>query len=111
METLMATPTLGPWVYRGSNHQASPPIRADVHGAHGEFVADCGSHEMSDANARLVALAPELREALKDLVEIIDRAGLLNLSNGVQLGATSWYAKASDCHDYAVRVLAKAEGQ
>jgi hypothetical protein len=32
-------------------------------------------------------------EAARELVHWIDKAGLLNLSNGVQLGATSWYCK------------------
>lgn len=49
-----------------------------------------------------------LAEALSDLVEIIDKAGLLNLSNGVQLGATSWYCKASERLEYARAVLADA---
>lgn len=45
------------------------------------------------------------REALRDLVHIIDRAGLLNLSNGVQLGQTSWYIKASERMTYARHVM------
>lgn len=35
-------------------------------------------------------------DKLKCLVNIIDAAGLLNLSRGVELGNTSWYIKASD---------------
>lgn len=38
----------------------------------------------------------DLRDSLQDLVTIINKAGLLNLSRGVELGATSWYVKASD---------------
>lgn len=37
-----------------------------------------------------------LRDALESLVEIINKAGLSNLSGGVQLGQISWYVKASD---------------
>jgi len=48
----------------------------------------------------------KLREALESLVEIIDKAGLLNLSNGVQLGQTSWYVKASDRLEFARAALA-----
>jgi hypothetical protein len=42
-----------------------------------------------------------LRAALEGLVKIIDAAGLLNLSNGVQLGQTSWYVKAHDALEAA----------
>lgn len=52
----------------------------------------------------------ELREALTGLVEIIDKAGLINLMNGVQLGQTSWYVKASDAMDRA-RALTKSGGE
>ena len=45
-------------------------------------------------------------EALQQLVDIIDSAGLLNLSNGVQLGQTVWYVKAFDRLNYAREVLA-----
>ena len=49
-----------------------------------------------------------LREALGGLVEIIDKAGLRNLRNGVQLGATSWYVKAYDRLEYARAALSEA---
>lgn len=92
--------TLGPWRLLDRN--------TVVHDAD-----DRGAHEIawSDADYRLVATAPELREALMELVAIIDKAGLLHLAHGVQLGATSWYVKASDRLEYARRVLAKAEGR
>lgn len=61
-----------------------------------------------DANAHLIAAAPDMHDALAGLLSVIDAAGLLNLSNGVQLGQTSWYVKASDAVDYARGVLAKA---
>ena len=47
----------------------------------------------------------KLIAALEGLVLIIESAGLLNLSNGVQLGATSWYVKATDRLEYASHVL------
>jgi hypothetical protein len=62
------------------------------------------------ANARLIAAAPHLYVALADLVNIIDKAGLLHLSNGVQLGATSWYVKASDRMEAARRAIEGAVG-
>lgn len=51
----------------------------------------------------------ELLPALKGLLGVIDAAGLLNLSNGVQLGQTSWYVKASAQLEWARDVIAKAE--
>jgi hypothetical protein len=50
------------------------------------------------------------KEVLAEMVSLIENAGLLNLSNGVQLGATSWYVKMSDCMESAKAVLAEREG-
>ena len=61
------------------------------------------------ANARLIAAAPEMYEALSECCRIIDAAGLLNLSRGVQLGATSWYVKASDCFNAARELLQRID--
>ena len=47
----------------------------------------------------------DLEEGLRDLIEIIEAAGLLNLSKGVQLGPTSWYVKADERLQYAKVVL------
>lgn len=47
----------------------------------------------------------ELGDALRDLVAIIEKAGLNNLANGVQLGPTVWYVKASERIDFAKMVL------
>lgn len=43
----------------------------------------------------------ELDNALRDIVTLCDKAGLMNLSFGVQLGATSWYVKASERFTHA----------
>lgn len=56
------------------------------------------------------AVNAETLEALKSLVEIIDKAGVENLSNGVQLGRTSWYVKATNRLEYAHAAIKKAEG-
>jgi hypothetical protein len=63
-----------------------------------------------NANATLIAAAPDMYDSLRALVWIIEAAGLLNLSNGVQLGPTSWFVKASDRLDAARTALAKALG-
>jgi hypothetical protein len=49
------------------------------------------------------------KEVLAEMVRLIENAGLLNLINGVQLGATSWYVKMSDCMESAKAVLAERE--
>ena len=58
------------------------------------------------ALARLESHA-ELVGALSALVEIINAAGLINLSNGVQLGQTVWFVKASDRMKWAESALAQ----
>lgn len=49
----------------------------------------------------------ELLEALKELAGVMDAAGLLNLANGVQLGQTVWYVKATDAMNLARSLIAK----
>ncbi len=51
----------------------------------------------------------DLVGALGGLVRVVEAAGLDNLSRGVQLGATSWYVKASDALKYAQSVLSDSE--
>ena len=51
------------------------------------------------------SLEAPLTDALRDLVSIIDAAGLLSLSRGVDLGPTVWYVKASERMDYARALL------
>lgn len=52
--------------------------------------------ELWDRHANEVLRLREVETAAYRLVEVINMAGLINLSNGVQLGQTSWYVKASD---------------
>ena len=52
----------------------------------------------------------DLYFALKRTWEVIDAAGLLNLTRGVQLGQTSWYVKATDARALAMQAMTKAEG-
>lgn len=74
-----------------------------------DFAADCvPARESQAANARLISASPALLAALTGLVEIIDKAGLLNLSHGVQLGPTSWYMKACDRLDAAREAIERA---
>lgn len=58
-------------------------------------------------NAALRKRVEELEAALCGLIEVIDAAGLYNLSTGVQLGQTVWYVKASDALDAARALLSQ----
>ena len=51
-----------------------------------------------------------MRAALDELVKVIEAAGLLNLSDGVQLGQTVWFVKASDALQNAKAALALPQG-
>lgn len=61
----------------------------------------CAACEIPLQEDGQVVSKEELAKALKSLVEIIDSAGLSNLSNGVQLGQMSWHVKASERLDWA----------
>lgn len=68
-----------------------------------------GTKRYADKWRAAEARVRELEGALRELVWIIDKAGLLNLSNGVQLGQTSWYVKAYDRLEAARAALAAAQ--
>jgi hypothetical protein len=51
--------------------------------------------------SRTAEARDKLAEALRNLVSVIDAAGLHNLSRGVELGPTVWFVKASAAMDYA----------
>lgn len=105
--------TPGPWAREGTDVMATVNGRNEMiscaygfENARGAIVTT----RESRANARLIAAAPDLYEALSDLVEIIERAGVSNLANGVQLGQMSWAVKAGDRMRWAKTCLAKATG-
>lgn len=67
---MSAAPTPGPWVYHSRGVYASAPLDANGWATDRLLVADrwsgaVRSPEECDANARLAALAPELRDALE----------------------------------------------
>lgn len=55
----------------------------------------------TESNGMLAQERDRAQAALAGLVKIIDKAGLMNLSNGVELGQTSWYVKANDSLEFA----------
>lgn len=71
---------------------------------------DYRSEDETFANGRLIAAALELLEALEETWCVLRAAGLLNLTNGVQLGQTSWYVKACDAEKLSNAAIAKATG-
>jgi hypothetical protein len=80
--------TPGPWVAERNSHywhirpvSGTPPFIGDVCASNPED-ADSG---LQEANARLVAAAPELLEALKNLVSIPAFNVLLRVNGGHQL--------------------------
>jgi hypothetical protein len=53
----------------------------------------------------------EVEEAASAFLEIIDKAGLDHLVNGVQLGPTVWFVKASERRDRIAKLIrAEREG-
>ena len=69
----MSTYSPAPWSRRlGVCRNDHPDTSADVLGAHGEFVADCGCHELANGNARLIAAAPDMLDALREVAHHAD---------------------------------------
>ena len=61
--------------------------------------------EAANAILLLVSEIERLRTAMEGLVHVVKAAGLDNLVNGVQLGQTSWFVKASDALEQAEAAL------
>lgn len=66
----------------------------------------CHANEIAVARAAVA----ELIEANQRRINLIEAAGLDNLSHGVQLGQISWYVKASDALAWNKQVLANVGG-
>ena len=61
-----------------------------------------GGHEGQKRNTESFARErDEARAALKRIVEVIESAGLHNISRGVDLGPTVWFVKMSDAIEAA----------
>jgi hypothetical protein len=101
--------TPGPWGIKTTE----TGTKAIFSGSSGAWVAHTVRYLSStqEANARLISAAPDLLEALKDTWDVLDAAGLHNLSNGVQLGQTVWYVKACDAKRSARAAIDKATGE
>ncbi len=76
-----------------------------IEGLREQIIQEIGLAELQDAQRAAKAQVKALREALTNLTNVIDAAGLDNLSNGVQLGPTVWFVKATDAMNYARAAL------
>lgn len=83
--------TTGPWGFHAVNECNGNPCEWEIHAPCGGVIASTNSGT-SDANARLIAAAPEMLDALKTLIDGIEHL---------------------DIHgaEYARQVIAKAEGR
>lgn len=102
--------TPGPWrISRTSgmeifiNQDYDQPNR--VPGYFAEVRRFTSDHEQVDANARLIAAAPELLEALEQLVSDYER-GI-----HVEFGGSPWLKEKLEELDYARAAIAKALGE
>lgn len=97
--------TPGPWQITEMDGE----VNRAVVGPDGELIADCFAPTAEDfnlpqdyeANARLIAAAPELLEALSHLLEMVSECQL----NGILPDAKEWPAEK------ARAAIAKAKGQ
>ena len=105
----MSAHTPGPWRYCRENGSRTTG-RHMIAGAKPGYLAevrDCGSGDVG-ANARLIAAAPELLEALKGMLAIVsDSRGVA----GYHLNGNTAEWGEFDEVDAAIDAIAKAEGQ
>ena len=107
------THTPGPWRITNAGLNDDGCYRHQI-GTHEKTVAytwlpNEHNDAENEANALVIRAAPELLAALGGLVKIIGAAGLSNLSNGVQLGPTSWLVKANYAMETARAAIAAAK--
>lgn len=118
----MSSFTPGPWEYIASNEHHGPYVACNF----GGDICDCyamsnpsslsvrnggdskpihSQHEMADANAHLIAAAPDLLEALKDIV------GMSSAFASATSGQPFTHQAACYVIDKARVAIAKAEGR
>lgn len=74
---------------------------------------DWGAHwkEVHDRRQCVVDAAPALLAALQRTWEVLESAGLLQLSRGVELGAIAWHVKADGARLASLKAIAAATGE
>lgn len=95
MTTTKHTP--GPWkARRDSELDHEGKLRFEIYSHKGEAITGWGCVRQTEANARLIAAAPEMLEALKDLMTFIPDSGNPD-------------SKIAICRKAAVLAIRKAE--
>jgi len=101
--------TPGPWLF--SSYKSGTSVIV-IDGK--EFDVATVSYPNRDANAHLIAAAPELYEALKAVLEIETEEGApsapSHTSSG-KSGSIAWSVKAREVYSNAHAALAKARGE
>lgn len=67
--------------------------------------------ELGDAYMYTFNKLAGTQAVLQSIIALIEKAGVDNLANGVQLGATSWYVKMQDALQAAKHALSQGEEQ
>ena len=99
--------TPGPWCYFVGNSTGRGLVRIEAEGRH---IASMPRGEQSEADARLIAAAPELLTALKGLVDIYASDDAPKSSHVVNRGGSvEWQKLARERHIAALSAIAKAE--
>ena len=100
--------TEGPWTLRPLNEEIGEyeivgPRHSDETGESEYIAVVCGGLPESEANARLIAAAPELLEALEELLSAVDKACGTAIPRGsfsaARKAARDAIAKATGEHD------------
>jgi hypothetical protein len=101
--TTQATHTPGPWEI--SKNEAGELDICEA-GA-GNMLADLAKCKNAEANARLIAAAPDLLEALRGLIDQLEAAGIH--IPGEDSG--QWHGAEGISFSRAIEAIAKAEGR
>ena len=109
----MSKHTPGPWAVSSTERRYVREVNGKRYVASCTDSQDYRTYEEAEANARLIACAPEMLEALKDAAEYLqDKSGCSWLRSDFQRGCRC----SEDCSSIAVwkqarAAIAKAEGE
>lgn len=102
----MSKHTPGPWVVRSLRPAFNTnDLRIWSH-SKGPVANIPASYADQEANARLIATAPEMLAALKDLANEITQSGMIDLDDGSET-----MREINRKRDVAIAAIAKAEGR